>query len=165
MSVLSTLAAVASVASGVIGAVGAMQQANAQQAAAEYNAKVQDRNAVIAGQNRQLAIQTADIAAQDKDRENRRVIHAMRAAYGTSGLELAGSPLDVLEDTALEQSVDVQRTKYEGYVRAREGAIQVLGLREDATLKRMEGKAAKSAGYIGAAASVVGGVGGALQRL
>lgn len=165
MTGLEGLAAAASAVSGVIGALGAIQAANAQAAAAEYNAKVSERNAIIADQNRQQALQSTEIAVTDKRRENRRVLAAMRAAYGTSGLEMAGSPLDVLEDTALEQELDTQRVSYEGRLRAREGAIQMLGLREDATLSRMEGKAAKTAGYIGAAGQLVGGVGTALTRM
>lgn len=165
MTGLEGLAAVASAVSGVIGAFGAIQSANAQAAAAEYNAKISERNAAIADQNRKQAIETSEIAASDKRRENRRVLASMRAAYGTSGLELAGSPLDVLEDTAVEQELDTQRVKYEGRLRAREGAIQMLGLREDATLSRMEGKAAKTAGYIGAAGQLVGGIGTALTRM
>lgn len=165
MTGLEGLAAAASAVSGVIGALGAIQAANAQAAAAEYNAKIQERNAIIADQNRKQAVETSEIAATDKRRDNRRVLAAMRAAYGTSGLDLAGSPLDVLEDTAVEQELDVQRIRYEGRARSREGAIQMLGLREDATLSRMEGKAAKTAGYIGAAGQLVGGIGTALTRM
>lgn len=165
MTGLEGLAAAASAVSGVIGALGAIQSANAQAAAAEYNAKIQERNSIIADQNRKQAVQTAEITAEDKRRDNRRILASMRAAYGTSGLEMAGSPLDVLEDTAVEQELDVQRIRYEGRARAREGAIQMLGLREDATLSRMEGKAAKTAGYIGAAGQLVGGIGTALTRM
>lgn len=165
MTGLEGLAAAASAVSGVIGALGAIQSANAQAAAAEYNAKIQERNAIIADQNRKQAVQTAEITAEDKRRDNRRILASMRAAYGTSGLELAGSPLDVLEDTAVEQELDVQRIRYEGRARSREGAIQMLGLREDATLFRMEGKAAKTAGYIGAAGQIVGGIGTAFTRM
>lgn len=165
MTGLEGLAAAASAVSGVIGALGAIQSANAQAAAAEYNAKIQERNAIIADQNRKQAIQTAEITATDKRRDNRRILASMRAAYGTSGLEMAGSPLDVLEDTAVEQELDVQRIRYEGRARAREGAIQMLGLREEATLSRMEGQAAKTAGYIGAAGQLVGGIGTALTRM
>mgnify|MGYP000874971371 CR=1 FL=1 len=158
------LAAIASLASGAIGAVGAIQSANASAAAAEYNARVQERNMIIADQNRKQSIDTAEIAAGDKRRENRRVLASMRAAYGTSGLDMAGSPLDVLEDTALEQELDASRISYEGRVRGREGAIQMLGLQEGANLSRMEGDAAKTAGYIGAAGSLVGGIGKSLSR-
>ncbi len=165
MTGLEGLAAAASAVSGVIGAMGAIQAANAQATAAEYNARIQERNAVIADQNRKQALDTAEIAASDKRRENRRVLASMRAAYGTSGLEMAGSPLDVLEDTALEQELDTQRIMYEGRLRAREGAIQMLGLREDAALSRMEGRSARTAGYIAAAGSLASGAGTALTRM
>lgn len=165
MTGLEGLAAAASAVSGVIGALGAIQSANAQAAAAEYNAKIQERDAIIAEQNRKQNVETAELAATDKRRDNRRVLAAMRAAYGTSGLEMAGSPLDVLEDTALEQELDTERIRYEGRLRSREGAIQMLGLHEGATLSRMEGKAAKTAGYIGAAGQLVGGIGTALTRM
>lgn len=165
MAGLEILGALASLASGVVSAMGAMQSAEAQARANEYNAKVQDRNAIIADQNRQHAIQTADVAAQDKRRENRRVLASVRAAYGTSGLEMAGSPLDVLEDTALEQELSASRVKYEGTVRAREGAIQMLGYNEDATLQRMEAQSARAAGGVAAAGALLGGVGNALTRM
>lgn len=165
MAGLEVIGALASVVSGVVGAMGAMQQAEAQARAAEYNAKIQERNALIADQNRKQAIETADVAATDKRRDNRRVMAQMRAAYGASGIEMAGSPLDVLEDTALEQELDTQRIKYEGTLRAREGAISMLGMREDATLQRMEASSARSAGGIAAIGSLVGGVGNALTRV
>jgi hypothetical protein len=165
MTGLEGLAAAASAVSGVIGALGAIQAANAQAAAGEYNARIQERDALIADQNRKVAIETAEIASEDKRRDNRRVLAAMRAAYGTSGLEMAGSPLDVLEDTAVEQELDVQRIRFEGRARSREGAIQMLGLREGANLSRMEASAARTAGYIGAAGQLVGGVGTALTRM
>lgn len=142
-----------------------MQQAEAQARAAEYNAKIQERNALIADQNRKTAIETADIAATDKRRDNRRIMAQMRAAYGTSGIEMAGSPLDVLEDTALEQELGAQRVKYEGTLRAREGAIQMLGMREDAELQRMEASSARQAGGIAAIGSVIGGIGSGLARI
>jgi hypothetical protein len=162
---MAAVSAVFSVISGVVGAIGAIASANAQAAAAEYNAKVQERNSVIAEQDRQTDVHTARLAAEDTQRNNRRVLASMRAAYGTSGFEMAGSPLDVLEDTAIEQAMDVRRIESEGYSRSREGSIKSMGLREDANLKRMEGKAAKTAGYIGAAGAFFSGVGQGLARL
>lgn len=148
-----------------MGAVGAIQSANAQADAAEYQAQVDERNALIADQNRKHNLRTAEIAAEDKRRQNRRVLASMRAAYGASGIELAGSPLDVLEDTALEQELDVERIRFEGRVKYREGAIQMLGLRENAALSRSSAKSAKRAGYIKAAGSVLSGVGKAAGSL
>lgn len=162
---MAVVTAIASVVSGAISAVGAMQSANAQAQAAEYNAKVQERNAIIADNNRRLNIRQAEVAVEDKRRETRRTLSSIRAAYGNSGLDLAGSPLDVLEDTAIESELDAQRIEFQGRVANREGAIQVLGLQEDAQLNRMNAKNAKRAGGIAAAGAFIGGIGGAGQAL
>jgi len=165
MTGLEALAAAASAVSGIVGAMGAMQAANAQAEAAEYNARIQERNAIIADQNRKAAVTQASIDAEDKRRDNRRVMASIRAAYGHSGIDLIGSPLDVLEDTALEQELDAQRIEYEGRARSREGAIKMLGLHEQAELDRMEARSARSAGRTAAAGALIGGAGRALTRL
>lgn len=165
MAALSGLAAIASAVSGVVGAVGAIQSANAQAAAADYNAQIQERNMVIADQNRKQAVDTAEIDADEKRRENRKTLAAMRAAYGSSGVELAGSPLEVLSDASLELELGAARTSYEGRVANREGGIQMLGYSEQANLDRMEADAARDAGPLNAFGFLVGGAGNALQRL
>lgn len=156
---MAFLPAIMAVASGAISAVGAISSANAQAAAADYNAKIDQRNAVMAEQDRQLALRTAEIDAEDKRKENARTMGTIRAAYGNSGLDIAGSPLDVLEDTALETSLDVQRIEYEGRARGREGAAKVRGYNEDARLQKMNAKASKTAGMISAFGYLAGGVG------
>jgi hypothetical protein len=139
--IVAALSAAASVASGVVGAMGAMQQGKAQSQAATYTAQVADRNAKIARQQ-------ADVEQEDQRRENMRQRGAIRAAYGGSGIEMAGSPLDVLEDTAMEQELDVERIGYRGTLRA-------LGENDKANLARAEAENAKSAGAIGAMGSIL----------
>lgn len=139
--IVAALSAAASVASGVVGAMGAMQQGKAQSQAATYTAQVADRNAKIARQQ-------ADVEQEDQRRENMRQRGAIRAAYGGSGIEMAGSPLDVLEDTAMEQELDVERIGYRG-------ALRALGENDKANLARAEAENAKSAGAIGAMGSIL----------
>ena len=139
--IVAALSAAASVASGVVGAMGAMQQGKAQSNAATYTAQVADRNAKIARQQ-------ADVEQEDQRRENMRQRGAIRAAYGGSGIEMAGSPLDVLEDTAMEQELDVERIGYRGTLRA-------LGENDKANLARAEAENAKSTGAIGAIGSIL----------
>ncbi len=162
---LGIIGAIASVVSGVVGAMGAMQAAEANAQAAEYNAKIAERNAIIADQNRKAAMQQADIDADDHRRETRRILASIRTAYGASGIEMAGSPLDVLEDTALERELDTQRIQFEGKVRSREGAIAMLGLQEEATLSKMRAQNERTAGRYAAFGSVIGGIGNGLARL
>lgn len=145
----AVLAIGASLISGVVGAVGAKNQADAAAAASEYNAKVDERN-------RTIVLNQTSVEQDDKRRENRRNLASIRAAYGASGFEMAGSPLDLLEDTALEQELDVQRIGYDGQLKA-------IGLTESANRSRTEGANAKKAGKIGAATALIGGVTQAAQ--
>lgn len=141
------------------------QQGQAQAAAAEYNAAVAERDMIVADQNRKLAIQNANIAAEDKRRENRRILSSIRAKYGASGLSLAGSPLDVLQDTATEQALDERRIEFDGQVKGRSAALRILGLQDDAALSRAEADAAETAGTLGAIGGVAKGVGTTLSRM
>ena len=141
--------------SGAISAMGAIQAGQAQAAAAQYEAQIAERNAKLADQDRILAVQTSQQAAEDKRRDNTRQLAAIRAAYGSSGFELAGTPLDVLSDTSVEMALDERRIEFEGQVKNREGALQMLYYNEDAQLSRFEGKNAKRASYMQAGASLL----------
>lgn len=148
-----------------VSAFGAIQQANAASASAEYDARVADRDAVVADQNRQLALRTAQIDQEDRRRDNRRTLASIRTQYGASGLEIAGSPLDVLEDTAVEQELDVQRIGFEGRARGREGALQMLGFAESSTLSRMEASSTSKSGLTRAIGIGASGFSNTLRRV
>jgi len=148
----------------VVSVVGALSAAQAQAQAADYNARVADRDAYVADQNRKSTLEMAEIDAADRRRENRRALSAIRASYGASGVELAGSPLDVLQDSATELELDAQRTEYEGRVRGREGGLQMIGFGERATLSRMEARSARAGGVFAALGQGFSGAGTILSR-
>ena len=152
------------VGSGVVGAVGAVQGANATAAAAEYNAKQSEADALVADQNRKSAMQTAALAAEDKRRENRRLISSIRAGYGGSGLTMEGSPLDVLADSATEAELDAQRIEYEGQASARDAALGVMSAERSGNLSRMEASGARATRWRGAGSSLLSAGGRALSR-
>lgn len=141
---MALVSAAVSIIGGVVGAIGAMQQANAQARAAEYNAKVAERN-------RLAILDQTDHEAADAGLENRRRMSAIRSQYGASGIELAGSPLDVLTDTAIEQEYDVKKIRYSGQ-------LEAIGKTDEANLYRMEAKSARAAGGISAVGAFLGGV-------
>lgn len=172
MAALTALAAIAAPYTAAIGLVstaittaGVLQQANSSQAAAEYNAKVAERDAMVADQNRKATIDQAYVDAADKTRENNRVLSTMRASYGASGLDLMGSPLDVLTDTAMEQGLDVRRIEYEGEIRGRESALQMMGYQESAALSSAEASSISSGKALAALGTVSSGVGSTLTRV
>lgn len=140
MTGLEIAAALATVASGVVSAAGAMSAGKAQANAANYEAQLADRNAKIARNQ-------AEAEQEDQRRENIRQRGAIRAAYGASGIEMAGSPLDVLSDTALEQELDVARIGYRGELKA-------IGEADKAEMARVSASNAKQAGAIGAISAI-----------
>ena len=128
---------------GLISAVGSIAQANAAAASAKYNAAVAERN------RRAVLAQTSGEIV-DQQIKNRRMIGTIRAAYGANGFEMGGSPMDVIADTTLEQELDVAKVRFTGRMKAE-------GYTEQATLFKMEAKAAKTAGFIGAASGLLSG--------
>lgn len=137
------MALVLGIAGGVISAMGAIQSANAQAAAADYNKEVAKAN------KRTVHAQT-EREIEDRQLENRRQLGSMRAAYGANGLQMEGSPLDVMDDTATEMNYDIAKVKFQG-------AMQEEGYDRQAALYKLEAKSAKQAGTIGAASALIGG--------
>jgi hypothetical protein len=96
----------------VISAISAVSNADSQRRAANTNAD-NARNAAAIGidqGNAQAAIQA---------RQSRAQLDAARAQYGASGVdENAGSPLDVLQSSAMNASLDNSTIKYNAQVKA-----------------------------------------------
>lgn len=153
-----TLAAVAiglTAVSGLVSAMGAANAAEAQAEQFEYERAVSERNEVIARQDRLQTIRTSQIEAEDKRRENLRILASSRAAYGASGVELSGSPLEALADSSFEMALDVRRIEYEGQVRAREGAVRILGLEDEQNIATSSASNARSAGRVASATAIL----------
>lgn len=137
-------------ASTAISVVGAISQGQASMDAYSAQATADYRNAALADQDRIQAVQTAQLAAEDSRREHRRQLAQLRAAYGSTGIEFAGSPLEVLQDTATEMALDERRIEYEGQMTGRSYALKALGLRESAGLASNAGVNAQGAGLLNA---------------
>lgn len=143
MSGVEVMAA-AAVASAVVGTYSAIQQGNAAADAAEYNAKVAE-NAGIA------ARQQADYEEKQARQKRDRLLSAQRVATAASGLDLEGSPLALMEDTAVEAELDALNIR-------RAGSVDEARARSQAAADRMEGRARQQAGYLNAGASLLNGV-------
>lgn len=157
MTGLEPLLVAGIVGSTAVSAVGSMVEGNARNEAAQENAASEERNRVLADQDRRTAVETGLLDAEDRRRENKRTLSALRASFGTSGVDLASSPLDVLEDTAVEAELDAQRVEYEARARNREGAANMVSRTERARNYRREGANSLTAGFLGALGAVAGG--------
>lgn len=130
----SSLGTVLTVGSTLLGAVGSIQQGQAANKAAQYNAAVQESQANIAQD--QGAARATEVANRTRQR-----LAATRAASLQSGLELSGSVNDVLDTVQKQGALDELTALYDSNTRAQ-------GLRQSAQAERVKGRNAASAGYL-----------------
>lgn len=165
---MSEVAAGASILGGIVGAMGAQegaagqarglrQQAAAKAASDRFNADQFDFTAKIAERDRGIALEQMWSDIHDTTKKNIAQIGQIRTAYGTSGLSMEGSPLDVLEAAAVEQSLDVNKTLYTGEVVAAGLTDRAAQARAQASLLRYSANNALAAGEIGANAALTAG--------
>jgi hypothetical protein len=135
---------------GLISAVGSVAQGAAAARAANFNAAVANQNAKIAQD------QGYENEAQQR-RLNARKLSAANANIGVSGVTAEGSPLDVLGEVASAGEYDAQQIRYGA-------AIKSLNYRTQAQQYKEEAKSSMTAGFIGAASSLIGGASSAYGK-
>jgi hypothetical protein len=141
-----------------VSAFGNMQQGAAQSAAYTYQAGIAQINAQIADQNARYAYAVGEQKAQAAGMQTRAIIGQTKAQQGASGLDVnVGSAVDVraseadlgAENVGVIRN-DAARTAYGYQVEEQQQLTQ-------AALDRFAAKNVKTAGYIGAASSLLGG--------
>lgn len=142
--------AVAGVVIGLIGtgvsAYGAVSSADAQQDAANYNAKLEQNNA-------DAAAQQAKFDAQQISDRTRRNVAQQRAAMAASGFDAnTGTFADITQST--KQSGELDRL-----ARIYQGRLGVSRSESQSVLDVMNGQNAHTAGMISAGSTVLGGIG------
>jgi hypothetical protein len=166
-TVLIAAAAAATMAGAGIGAYGQYQAGKAQQAMANYNAKVQQQTAEYnnkLAQNAAIAEEQAQsVRSQQMRDDKRRMLSSQRAGFAKTGAAMEGTPLTVLAEQAGMMEHDILLAKHESDVRARtyrqEGAMGLWTGRSQAAMSRFEGSQAAKAGRIGAGATLLSGAG------
>jgi len=151
---------IATIASTVIGAAGQMQAANATAAAAEYNAEVNRRNAIVA-QNLAADARKRGIEAVNEQHMKTAALKGRQiAVISANNLDVtSGSPLDVLGDTAQIGEWDARTIRGNFEREALGHETQVMNFNAEAGLNEMKARSARSAGMIAAAGSIAGGLG------
>ena len=142
---LTAIAAVAATASAGVGAYSAYAAGQNAKDTAEYNAKVQE-NAALDAQQR------GSIAAAEHQDKVRRMISTQNVTAAANGVMTnTGTPLDIMVDTAGMGQLDTLRM-------LSNTNRQAQGLNEQASLTRIEGSNAATAGTLNAVGSVLSGV-------
>ena len=99
----------------VVGMQSAQAQAKAQSDTYEYQAKVAENNARIAGKQAESQAVTGAQKAQLQFTKDMRIKASQAAAFSANGMDIgaAGSPLDVLSDTARISQLDKANLEYD----------------------------------------------------
>jgi hypothetical protein len=152
----TTIMMAATAISGGLSAYGQIQQGNAAMESARYQSAIQRNNAIMEENRATQERMKGDVEANQKRREIARLIGAQRAGVGASGVEMSGSYLDVLSDSATQGALDVAMIRYNAETRARDYEFSASNLRAQSDLTLAEGRSAKQASRIGAFATLLG---------
>ncbi len=145
---LALVAAGSQIAGAVVGAEGAKTQANAQAAAAGYNAKIAAQNAELAGAEGEAKVAQSQATTRAK-------IGATLASQAASGVNInTGSNVNVRESEAKLGTLDALTIRSNA-------AREAYGYAAQSQLDIAAAKNAKVAGNINATASILGGFGNA----
>lgn len=141
---LPAIGIIAGLAGGVASAMGSIysgQVASANYKAEERALKIDARNQrAIGGYN-----------AQRQEDKNERLTGQQVTAAAASGVDLTGTPLDVVVDSRKEGNLDVQAIRWGAAQRANNSLYA-------ASVAKQNASTAKTAGYIGAIAPILSGV-------
>lgn len=144
----------------VLGAAGAIQQGNAAAAAGRFNAQVSEMNATLSERRARDALDRGEREEQRKRQEVAALKGRQIAASGANGVDLSfGSPLDMIVDTAVLGELDALTIRKNTANEAYDHRVQAVNGRAEATLSRMNADNAQTAGYLGAAGTLLGGAG------
>lgn len=158
-AVAAGISIAATAASTAVGVYSSIQQGKAAQKQADYQAKVAKQNQELAEQQASAERMAGYEEAQATRRKAASLIGSQRAAAGASGAVVDfGSNLDLQADTAAQGEMDAINAYNKGIDTAYNSQLQAWNYGQQAEGYKMQGQAAKQAGYLNAASTALGGI-------
>ena len=137
-------------------ATGAVAQGNTQQAAYNFNADINERNAKVAEQQAEQLVRREEEKIVDFQKDFRKFSDAQSQAFRYNGwIASEGTPLKVALASAQEAEEEIATRRYNAKVSS--GALEENAAQErmQATLNRMYGQTARRAGQIRATTTLL----------
>lgn len=145
-------------ASAVTKAVGSIEAGQAESNAANYNATLAGYNADQARRQAEMSSQAGSAKAAMQGRETRAAFGSETARAAGGGVDVnSGSAVDVRQSTAELGHLDALTIRTNAAKEAYGFQTQATNFENQGQLDRMQAKQAKTAGYINAASSLLGG--------
>ena len=127
-----------------------------QNAAMQYNAKIQERNAAMKDlEAKQIMSVHNNYSLPKFDRTVEEIQGKTRVAYLSSGVDFSGSVIEALYQQELELQTDRDIMDYNAENARDTAENEAIQLRADADLSKWRGKVAKKASYYAAGASLL----------
>ena len=146
--------------SAVVAAVGSVMQGKAQKDAADYNAQVMQNEASVAQTQADQSVQQAQSEQVKHDRQAALQMGHQRSLLAASGIDMSsGSALNQLVDNTGQFEIDRQNIGYQGQLNQWGYMNKANSLIGQSELEKAKGQSALTAGYMGAASSLIGGAG------
>lgn len=136
-------------------AFGQIQQAQQRSEVLEKRAKLQRIEAARSNQAAREQRRIGQIEAERRRRQGRQQRGAARAAIGASGLQLSGTPTDVLADQALENELNASLAIFEAGQQSRELRRQQASKLTQANQLESRASSVEAAGYTQAAGTLI----------
>jgi hypothetical protein len=128
----------------------------AQARAAEFNAKVEERNAELKRLEAKQIMTAHNAYTLPKfDKTVEEIQGATRVAYLASGAEISGTPVEALYANELELQTDRDIMDYNAQNAVDRANNEAIMMRANADLERFRGKVAKKASYYAAGQSLL----------
>ena len=135
---------------------GAIFAGKSQQAAANYNARIEERNAKIKDQEaKQIMSIHNEYSVPKFDKTVEQIQGKTRVAYLSSGATQSGTVLDALYEQELELQTDKDIMQFNAENARDTAENEAIQMRADAALSRWRGKVAKKASYYAAGQSLL----------
>lgn len=137
-------------------AVGSISGGIASSNAANYQAAIARNNATIAQQNAVYAEQSGVAAAENQSRKGAARVAKITTGQAALGVDIgSGSAVDVQAGQRMVDQLDTETVLNNAELRAYGYRNQAENFENEAKLDEMKGEQAKTAGYLGAAGSLL----------
>lgn len=155
------IAAGAAVAGAGVSAMGAIQQGEAQSNAYKAQADANNYNATVARNNAISVNQQTSAKEEAQRRQFAQVQGEANAGIAQSNTGFLGTNADILKQNAINAELDALNIRYQGQQQAAGLAAQAQLDDFNASQNRVNASNARTAGYMGAGANLLSGIGSA----
>lgn len=158
MALAGGLSAVLGIIGTAVSAAGTIQAGRAEAARARYQADIARRNKEIALQNAERLRQRSQTLQEDQDIQTRALIGEQIAVQSASGLSLGGKSQLLTRKSARRLGrLDALNIRQAGEVDAYNSEVEAFNFGAQANLLEAEAKNSRTASYLNATSSLIGG--------